>query len=362
MIKKIKENFSGAIILLNSIIFYTIIIEIIGGEENQRILNALKIIFLIVIIIYSIYDYKIILKSNILILIILIGLFGGIYRNNTIFVTVIPVLIGGIINQIGIDKFQKNILISSLIFTLLFLIFNLFYRDVIIDYSNIKAVRSGFDFGLERNLTREGLGFKTPNNIAIFANFIALIAVIQRKNLLFILYITIAFTSFYFTNSRGGLLSSIAIVVIYFTYKNLNKFKGFDTILLLLISFLPIFLPNILDADIFNLVDRLSSHRFHYVDILFEFSILPNQSGYTLDSSLISFLNITGIITTVLLIYVIIKTSSISIESHALCIGFLIIGIFENIINQYLLWVPMIYSYYLTSLQSRNYQYVESRN
>lgn len=332
-------------LIINTFIFYTLIFKVIFESNSDMISKYLKIIFIIIITVIFIRNFKDLLNSKVLTFIFFIGLIYSIFKVNYIFITCIPIMIGLIISRLDIDVLLNEIIKYSLfIIFLLVIIYIIYYSKFTVnDYIALRPDSNG---NMENLIHRKTFIFKSPNNIGLFLNILSLIAIILSKNKIFIILSILSIMSYIYTNSRGGLI--IAVILIF-----INIFKGFivrnkkiTLIFMLGLTFIPLLIVYLIDEEIFTNLDHISSHRLHYIDILFKFSILPNISGYMLDSSLISFLNTQGLILTIMLIIVIFRTALLSDKSFILVVGTLLIGLFENIINQYILLLPLVYSIY----------------
>jgi hypothetical protein len=326
--------------------FYTIIFNVIFTQDAEILIKFFKITFILIISVIFIILYKNITYSKLISILLIYGLISSFLKINQFLIIAMPIMMGVILSRINLNVFLnyfiKYSFISAIIIFIIYLMFfNKFQAN---DYLSIRPDIMG---NVTNFISRKTFVFKSPNNIGLFINILALIAIVQNKNKLFATLFAFSFLCFFYTNSRGSLLVIVLFGFINISKQYIYKYKKQSIIMMLILTFIPLLLIECLDKKLFTIIDNISSNRLHYIDILFKFNIFPNINGYTLDSSFISLLNIQGLIITLCFIYILYKTSIISDQSIILSIGLLLIGLFENIINQYIILMPLIYSIYL---------------
>lgn len=331
---------------INTFIFYTIIFNVVVEQDSAAFIKFIKIIFLLIISAIFIKYYRQLFHSKLILLLLIYGIIYSIFKSNVIFIIVIPVMIGVILSGLDLRLFLNNYINYSLILTVIFFIIYIIYFEKF-EANSYLSLRPDVEGNVTNLITRKTFIFKSPNNLGLFINIMALISVLLNRNKLFIALCTLSFLSFFFTNSRGALIVTISFIFINIFKDFIYKNKRQSIITMLILTFLPLILVECLNEKWLTIFDNHSSNRLHYIDILFKFTIFPNLNGYTLDSSIISFLNTQGLIITLAFLYILYKTSIMSNQSIILSIGLLIIGLFENIINQYILLMPLVYSMFL---------------
>ena len=99
-------------------------------------------------------------------------------------------------------------------------------------------------------------------------------------------------------------------------------------------------------VEIFPEIDRLFSHRLHYMNLMLIPSFFGSTGVHTIDSSMVDLLNKGGIFAFAIYIYVMYKVRQINYYTEILVIGFLLLGLLENILNQYNILAPLIFLFY----------------
>ena len=108
--------------------------------------------------------------------------------------------------------------------------------------------------------------------------------------------------------------------------------------------------------DGFPSIDLILSHRLHYIHLMLEPSVLGSVNASILDSSYMTLLNMGGMLAFLLYLYASYRVMKVSRESAVLVLSFMLIGLAENIINQYHIMAPFIFLIYFSSLSKISFK------
>jgi len=269
---------------------------------------------------------------------------GNIYNYLTV---AMPVIIAIALMRIHIPSFLYKYFVITNIFWFFYLLCFVFFYKEFTEFDAYSVERVAVD--KISMVTRAALGFVSPNNIGSALCVAAVISYLVDRKGVAMFYLLLGFATYFYTDSRSVLASTILIFL--FISMNLiwQNTKRINLIIFYLIILTLIFLGlftylGVLDQ--YKTLDRIFSHRLHYLHLILIPSFFGSLVPHTLDTSMMDLLNKGGIFAFSVVVYVMNKVIKIDNHLSLLVIGFLLLGLSENILNQYNILAPLIFLFY----------------
>jgi hypothetical protein len=339
--------FWALFLFINSNLFYLAPVKLYV-DANVFIATQIKIFMLIVIMLMASRNAIILLRHPMVLLMIFISAIFLIFTKDNLITIAMPVIIGIALFRVNINNFLYKYFLITNFFWILYLLIFIFFYEIVTTYDSWSAERVVFG-GVEK-VSRGGIGFVSPNNIGGAIITSAIISFMIKKNKIGVIYLIFSIITFFYTDSRSILISAILlsgfcmINVIWKNSERINLLVFYSIILGLVCLGLFTYL-GILDQ--FKYIDRLLSHRIHYLHLILIPSFFGSVVPHSLDTSLMDVLNKGGIFAFSIYIFVMNHLVKIDKQVFYLVIGFLLLGLSENIINQYNALAPIIFLLYL---------------
>ena len=264
-----------------------------------------------------------------------------------------PIFIALAMFRVKISSLLYKYFVITNIFWLLYLLFFIIFYKYIIEFDAYSVERVGVD-GLSMT-KRSAIGFVSPNNIGSAICVAAIISFLVKRKGLAMIYLFFAFASYIYTDSRSILLITILIflfMLMNIIWKNTKKINMFIFYMIILSLTSLGLLTYIGFLDQFKTLDRIISHRIHYLHLILVPSFFGTIVPHSLDTSMMDLLNKGGILAFSVIVYVMNKVMKINNDLSILLIGFLLLGLSENIINQYNILLPLIFLLYFKELHN----------
>ena len=351
-LKKYDNSSIWALFLFfNAYIFYLAPVKIyFDNNFGGDFLKILIIMTVFILAIRNIYS----LSNKPFLSLLLFMSFTYLIFDKTNFINVaMPIVIALSLVRVDINRFIYKFYVISNIFWIVYIVLFFIFYELITTYD----LYSSFKNEVADYVDRGGLGFVSPNNISFFLCLSAVFAFLVDNRRVSFLYLVASILSFNYTYSRAGLVTTllifILILLLSFKKPSIKIVKFLFYLCITLIGLLAV-LSFIGVLDNFKTIDLFLSHRLHYISLILTPSIFGSIGVNGLDMSLISLMNKGGFFAFLLYVFVMFKVLKINYKTSFLVLSYLILGLSENIINQYNIMTPLIFLIYFKMLEKKN--------
>ena len=339
----------AALLFFNAHFFYIAPVKIYF-DSNPDIGIIIKALLLLTLFFLALRNASILKKHLIFLTLIGISFSLIIFTKDNLLNVAAPIILGLALYRTDIPSFLNRYFVITNIFWLIYLIIFVFFYNFITKFDAYTIERIGIE-NTEVTL-RAGLGFISPNNIGSVVCTAAIIACLVKREGIAIIYLLFAFLTFLYTDSRSILISTILIFLFIAFNSFFNKTKSINLLVyygLILVLVLLALLTFFGVLDQLTQIDRILSHRLHYLHLILVPSIFGTIGVHALDTSLMDLLNKGGMLAFSAYVYASHIVMKLNRSASILVVGFLLLGLSENIINQYNILGPLIFLFYFRS-------------